>query len=204
MNAEESFIAVNLGDIADFRNGKALSPEMYSPIGKHPVFGSNGQIARSDEVLCSKSVIVIGRVGAYCGSVHHVPRSSWVTDNAIIAVPKEGNDLRYLYYLLGSLDLQRTAIGSAQPLMTQSGLKVVKTKAPPLSEQRAIASVLGALDDKIEVNRRMNATLEAMARALFQSWFVDFDPVRAKSEGRHPEGMDADTAALFPAEYEDS
>ena len=110
MNAEESFIAVNLGDIADFRNGKALSPEMYSPIGKHPVFGSNGQIARSDEVLCSKSVIVIGRVGAYCGSVHHGPRSSWVTDNAIIAVPKEGNDLRYLYYLLGSLDLQRTAI----------------------------------------------------------------------------------------------
>ena len=71
-------------------------------------------------------------------------------------------------------------------------------------EQKSIVSVLGALDDKIEVNRRMNATLEAMARALFQSWFVDFDPVRAKSEGRQPEGMDADTAALFPAEFEDS
>jgi type I restriction enzyme S subunit len=60
------------------------------------------------------------------------------------------------------------------------------------------------LDDKIELNRRMNATLEAMARALFQSWFVDFDPVRAKLDGRHPEGMDAETAALFSAEFEDS
>ena len=63
---------------------------------------------------------------------------------------------------------------------------------PPLSEQRAIAHILGTLDDKIELNRRMNETLEAMARALFKSWFVDFDPVRAKAGGRQPAGMDAD------------
>jgi type I restriction enzyme S subunit len=75
---------------------------------------------------------------------------------------------------------------------------------PPLPEQREIARILGALDDKIELNRRMNATLEAMARALFQSWFVDFDPVRAKAEGRQPVGMDAETAALFPDSFEDS
>ena len=178
--ASSSFADVSLGDIADFRNGKAISPEKYTPAGKHPVFGSNGQIARSDDVLYPEPAIVIGRVGAYCGCVHYVPRASWVTDNAIVALPKLGNDIRYLFYLLGSLELQRTAIGSAQPLMTQGGLKVVRTKAPPLAEQKAIAAVLGALDDKIELNRRMNATLEAMARALFQSWFVDFDPVRAK------------------------
>jgi type I restriction enzyme, S subunit len=64
--------------------------------------------------------------------------------------------------------------------------------------------VIGALDDKIELNRRMNATLEAMARALFQSWFVDFDPVRAKLDGRQPFGLDSDTAALFPANFEES
>ena len=75
---------------------------------------------------------------------------------------------------------------------------------PPLAEQKAIAAVLGALDDKIELNRRMNATLEAMARALFQSWFVDFDPVRAKLDGRQPTGLDPATAALFPNEFEDS
>ena len=202
--ANSSFADVSLGDIADFRNGKAISPEKYTAGGKHPVFGSNGQIARSNEVLYPDPAIVIGRVGAYCGCVHYVSRASWVTDNAIVALPKDGNDIRYLFYLLGSLELQRTAIGSAQPLMTQGGLKVVRTKAPPLAEQKAIAAVLGALDDKIELNRRMNATLEAMARALFQSWFVDFDPVRAKLDGRPPAALDPATAALFPDSFQES
>ena len=79
-----------------------------------------------------------------------------------------------------------------------------KMPLPPLPEQKAIASILGALDDKIELNRRMNATLEAMARALFQSWFVDFDPVRAKLDGRPPTSLDPETAALFPAAFQDS
>ena len=74
---------------------------------------------------------------------------------------------------------------------------------PPLAEQRAIAHILGTLDDKIELNRRMNETLEAMARALFKSWFVDFDPVRAKAEGRDP-GLPKPLADLFPDSFEDS
>ena len=74
---------------------------------------------------------------------------------------------------------------------------------PPLPEQHAIARILGALDDKIELNRRMNETLEAIARALFKSWFVDFDPVRAKAEGRDP-GLPAPVADLFPDCFEDS
>lgn len=79
-----------------------------------------------------------------------------------------------------------------------------KMPLPPLSEQKAIAAVLGALDDKIELNRRMSATLEAMAQALFQSWFVDFDPVRAKLEGRQPPNLAPATAALFPDSFQDS
>jgi type I restriction enzyme, S subunit len=75
---------------------------------------------------------------------------------------------------------------------------------PPTDTRKAIAAVLGALDDKIELNRRMNATLEAMARALFQSWFVDFDPVRAKLDGRKPIGLDDVTATLFPDSFQDS
>lgn len=75
---------------------------------------------------------------------------------------------------------------------------------PPLSEQRAIAHVLGTLDDKIELNRKMIQTLEEMARALFKSWFVDFDPVRAKAAGKKPHGMDDATAALFPDSFEQS
>ncbi|MEZ5326475.1 MAG: restriction endonuclease subunit S [Verrucomicrobiales bacterium] len=75
---------------------------------------------------------------------------------------------------------------------------------PPLPIQKCIAHILGTLDDKIELNRRTNATLEAMARALFRSWFVDFDPVRAKADGRQPPGLDPATAALFPDSFQDS
>jgi len=75
---------------------------------------------------------------------------------------------------------------------------------PAIETQRAIAHILGTLDDKIELNRRMNQTLEEIARALFKSWFVDFDPVHAKAAGRQPVGMDTETAALFPSEFEES
>jgi type I restriction enzyme S subunit len=88
--------------------------------------------------------------------------------------------------------------------ITGSDLVKLQIPLPPLSEQRIIARILGSLDDKIESNRRMNETLEAIARTLFKSWFVDFDPVRAKSEGRAPSGMDAETAALFPDSFEET
>ncbi|MEI6280061.1 MAG: restriction endonuclease subunit S [Verrucomicrobiae bacterium] len=98
----------------------------------------------------------------------------------------------------------RHAVGATMPNLNTSIMSAVPFALPPLSEQKAIAAVLGALDDKIELNWRMNATLEAMARALFQSWFVDFDPVRAKLDGRKPVGLDETTAALFPANFHDS
>jgi type I restriction enzyme S subunit len=90
--------------------------------------------------------------------------------------------------------------GIGQPL---SSLRSINVSIPPLSEQRAVAHILGTLDDKIELNRRMNETLEAIARRLFQSWFVDFDPVRAKAEGRDT-GLPKDLADLFPDSFEDS
>jgi type I restriction enzyme, S subunit len=90
------------------------------------------------------------------------------------------------------------------PYLSLTDQRRLSITLPPLREQKAIARILGTLDDKIELNRRMNATLEAMARALFQSWFVDFDPVHAKAAGRHPSGMDPATAALFPISFQDS
>lgn len=92
--------------------------------------------------------------------------------------------------------------GSAQAGANAKVLGNFKIELPPLPEQRAIAKILGSLDDKIELNRRMNRTLEAMARALFKSWFVDFDPVRANAAG-HPT-LPPDLAALFPSEFEPS
>ena len=82
--------------------------------------------------------------------------------------------------------IRRIAVGATMPSINTKILADVPIYFPPLAEQKAIAAVLGALDDKIELNRRMKATLEAMARAIFQSWFVDFDPVRAKLDGRKP------------------
>jgi type I restriction enzyme S subunit len=114
-------------------------------------------------------------------------------------------DGRFLFFALRTADVRSDLLGRATGTVAQGirqpELLATRVPLPPLREQRAIARILGALDDKIELNRRTNETLEAMARALFQSWFVDFDPVRAKMEGRQPEGMDAETANLFPSEF---
>lgn len=115
---------------------------------------------------------------------------------------------RFLYYAFqhGTVrsDLLSRATGTTAQGIRQSELRRVLIPVPPLSEQRAIAHILGTLDDKIELNRQMNATLDEIARTLFTSWFVNFDPVRAKAEGHQPEGMDAETAALFPDRLVDS
>lgn len=112
-------------------------------------------------------------------------------------------DQIFLFHLLKTKEFQSyivgTALGSAnQASITLEAIFDFKFFCPPITEQRAIAAVLGALDDKIELSSRMNATLEAAARALFKSWFVDFDPVKAKMAGNQPFGMDAATAALLP------
>jgi len=127
---------------------------------------------------------------------------------AIVRPNPEEIDPRYLLYWLVSPDTQSHLLtmaggGATRNALTKAMIEGLKIRKPPLPTQQTIASVLSALDDKIELNRRMNETLEAMARALFRSWFVDFDPVRAKSEGR-PTGLPADLDTLFPSEFEDS
>jgi type I restriction enzyme S subunit len=128
---------------------------------------------------------------------------------AIIRPQPKSLDARFLRYVLVSHEYQSRLLslasaGATRPALTKSMIEELDIPSRPLAEQKAIAAVLGALDDKIELNRRMNATLEAMARALFQSWFVDFDPVRAKLDGRPPAALDPATAALFPEHLEDS
>jgi len=121
---------------------------------------------------------------------------------------KENLDQRFLKYIIGSKDFTDYVLGvqtgTSVPHISSGQIKEYKFLLPPLPEQRAIARILGALDDKIELNRRMNHTLEEMARVTFKSWFVDFDPVTAKAEGRVPFGMNAETASLFPAEFEET
>ncbi len=140
------------------------------------------------------------------GNVHMTPSKCWVTNLAISIIPRDQNrvDKSFLYWAMKSTNRSNLITGSAQHQITIDHLSRHSVPLPPPPEQKTIAHILGSLDDKIELNRRMNATLEAMARALFQSWFVDFDPVRAKLDGRKPIGLDDATAALFPAAFHDS
>lgn len=121
---------------------------------------------------------------------------------------REGKvDPRFLYYLVNQESftdyLVSRAEGSAYPAVNPSVLEEAEIRVPPYPEQRAIARILGALDDKIEINRKMNETLESIAQTLFQSWFVDFAPVHAKSKGHTP-GLPPQIADLFPNKFEDS
>jgi type I restriction enzyme S subunit len=116
---------------------------------------------------------------------------------------------KYLYYFMSSKrgydSLVGVSTGSVQVnIASRAIIEKTELPIPPLREQQAIACILGALDDKIELNRRRNRTLEAMARAIFQSWFVDFDPVKAKAAGKKPPGLKPELAALFPDCFEDS
>src|SRR5205807_5345371 len=115
----------------------------------------------------------------------------------------KGNDPRFVSYLLRTIDFRSCSDKSSVPGVNRNHLHRLRVCVPEPPEQRAIAHILGTLDDKIELNRRMNETLEAMARALFKSWFVDFDPIRAKAEGRDPT-LPKPLADLFPDSFENS
>lgn len=164
-----------------------------------------GKLKRHDVVLTTRGTV--GNVALFDDSVHfeHIRINS-----GMVLLRADQSKLlpRFLFQFVRSpLFKEQVAAlttGSAQPQLPIRDIRRVEIPLPPLAEQKAIAAVLGALDDKIELNRRMNATLEAMARALFQSWFVDFDPVRAKLDGRPPAALDPATAALFPDCFQDS
>ncbi len=193
---------IDLGDEISLEYGKALRDYDVAH-GKYRVFGSNGPIGWTAQPLAPGPGVILGRKGAYRG-VQYSRAPFFVIDTAYYVVPKTELNMRWLYYAIKHYKLGEIDDGSPIPSTTRAAVYVQDLEVPPLTEQRAIAHILGTLDDKIELNRRMNETLEAMARALFQGWFVDFDPVRAKLDGRKPAGLDAATAALFPAHFQDS
>jgi type I restriction enzyme, S subunit len=184
------------GDIATLEYGRALRG-YEDRVDKFRVYGTNGPIGWHSEALSPTGTVVIGRKGAYRG-VHLSKGPCWVIDTAFYLKPRLPLNLRWVYYQLLTQDINRMDSGSAIPSTSRDAFYQLPVRVPPEPIQRAIAHILGTLDDKIELNRQMNQTLEQIAAALFKSWFVDFDPVRAKAAGRQPEGMDAETAALFP------
>ena len=139
-----------------------------------------------------------------------LPYSEYVVSQSQmkITVDPSKADSQFIYYLFRSEEQLRyifnSAIQTGVPHTNLGHLRKTPVTVPSLGIQKAIAGFLCALDDRITLLRETNATLEAIAQALFKSWFVDFDPVRAKAERRQPEGMDAVTAALFPDRFEES
>lgn len=161
-----------LVEILDIKNGKSKPKE----IGNIPIYGGNGILGFANKSNVDKDVLIIGRVGAYCGSVYYENKPVWISDNAIYTFPKNGNNLKFIYYLLKQIDLNQFAGGSSQPLLTQDTLSRIEVALPSIEEQQSIASILSAIDDKIENNLAINKTLEEMAMALYKHWFVDFGP----------------------------
>lgn len=151
--------------------------------------------------------VVIVRTGKP-GTCAIIPDWLPVANCSDLVIVRCGKDLdaRFLAYYVNSVASHHVAahlVGAVQQHFNVGSARTMRLLLPDIEEQRAIAHILGTLDDKIELNRRMSETLEAMARALFKSWFVDFDPVRAKAEGRDP-GLPEPIADLFPDSFEDS
>ena len=168
---DSSARVLQLGEVVRFGNGKAIKPGTE---GRYPVYGSNGIIGGCDEFRYENGVI-IGRVGAYCGSVAYCPEKFWASDNTLVVFPaSERFDTKFLFYLLTDAKLSRYAGGAAQPLVTQTVLKQAEVTVPALLVQRHIAGILSAYDDLIENNQRRIKVLETMARALYREWFVEF------------------------------
>ena len=161
-----------LVDVAQFKNGKSRPSEIVN--GTIPIYGGNGILGYTDTFNYQGETVIVGRVGAYCGSVFFEYKPIWVSDNALYTIPKNETDAKFLYYLLKNMGLNSQAEGSSHPLLTQTllnSLDVFVTDSLP--EQRAIAGVLSSLDDKIDLLHRQNKTLEGMAEALWRQTFVE-------------------------------
>ncbi|MCC7210155.1 MAG: restriction endonuclease subunit S [Anaerolineae bacterium] len=200
---------VALGSLTDnFDSARIPVKEADRRVGPYPYYGASGIVDHVDDYLFDGEYLLIAEDGENLRTrttpvAFLAYGKFWVNNHAHIVRANQEADTRFLMYALSVVDISGHLTGSTMPKLTQSNMNRIPILAPPLPEQRAIAHILGTLDDKIELNRRMGETLEAMARALFKSWFVDFDPVRAKAEGRDP-GLPKHLADLFPDSFEDS
>jgi type I restriction enzyme S subunit len=218
------FELIQLGEVASVRSGFAFKNSDWTESGVPVVKISNVKDGRLEMDGCSfvsrktanhardsrlhAGDILIVMTG-YIGDValvrdHNLPVLLNQRVGRFAVRDQKRLNSHFLFYLLRNPEIRQEikgrGYGSAQPNVSPTLIHGVRIPLPPLPEQRAIAHILGSLDDKIELNRRMAETLEGMARAIFKSWFVDFDPVRAKAEGR-PTGLSDDLAALFPDRF---
>lgn len=199
-----SWPLVTARDLVELNYGRALKAEKRSP-GNVRVFGTNGQCGWHDTALARGPGLILGRKGQGPLGVEWCDTDFWVIDTAYYARPVRPDvNLKYLYHLVSYIGLNHLKDGTSNPSLSRDVFGSQLLPLPSLREQAAIVGILDMFDDRITLLRETNATLEAIAQALFKSWFVDFDPVRAKMEGRAPDGMDEATAAMFSDGFEES
>ena len=191
-----------LGDLLELKRGFDL-PSQHRRPGLVPIVSSSGISDYHEKSMIEGPGVVTGRYGTI-GKVFFIENDFWPLNTTLYVRDFKGNDIRFVSYFLQGIDYLAYSDKAAVPGVNRNHLHQAFVKYPTnINEQRAIAQVLGSLDDKIELNRKMNETLEAMARALFNSWFVTFDPIRAKAEGRDT-GLPESIAAVFPDSFENS
>ncbi|WP_239655214.1 restriction endonuclease subunit S [Mycobacterium riyadhense] len=157
---------VRLSDHLDFSNG-STSP-LRGHNGRFPVYGANGVIGYATEHNARGPLIIVGRVGSYCGSLRYCSSDAWVTDNALVCRAKNPEESRYWYYALQTCGLNRYRSGSGQPLLTHSAIRNASTWAVAASERRSVGEILGALDDKIAANNRVIEAAERLMLAVVE------------------------------------
>ena len=200
------WVSHQLSDLASFKYGKFLAKSALNLTG-FPVFSGYGVVGYLPDYQFSEpQLLIVCRGEGGTGDVKMSPQNCSITNLSIIIHPDEEKVSRkFLYWVLKASDTHMLRTGSAQAQIVIGALENFRVSIPENKwVQNDISHFLDYLDDRITLLRETNATLEAIAQALFKSWFVDFDPVRAKMEGRAPEGMDEATAALFPDGFEES
>lgn len=191
-----------LGDFIELKRGYDLAQAKRIP-GPYPLVSSAGVSDCHSESMAKGPGVVTGRYGTI-GKVYFVEYDFWPLNTTLYVRDFKGNDPKFINYFLKTVDFLAYSDKAAVPGLNRNHLHEACAVIPDKATQLEIAATLGALDDRISLLRETNATLETIAQALFKSWFVDFDPVRAKLEGRAPEGMDEATARLFPDSFEES
>jgi len=177
-----------LGDVIELKRGYDLPQKERLP-GTVPLISSSGVTDTHATAMVKGPGVVTGRYGTL-GQVFYIEQDFWPLNTTLYVRNFKGNDPRFISYFLRNIDFLAYSDKAAVPGLNRNHLHKARVRIPAdVVEQRAIAHILGTLDDKIELNRKQNETLEAMARALFKAWFVDFEPVRAKMEGRWQRGQ---------------
>ncbi|RCS73062.1 restriction endonuclease subunit S [Vibrio casei] len=191
-----SFEQTALNEFITLQRGFDL-PKGDRAEGAIPVIASTGVGGYHNIAKVEAPGVVIGRSGSIGGG-QYIQEAFWPLNTTLWVKDFKGHDPRYIYYLMRSIDFTKFNVGSGVPTLNRNHLSSLLVNEIGIDREKTIAKLLGDLDDKIAFNTQTNQTLEQMAQAIFKSWFVDFDPVKAKMRGEQPEGMDDATASLFP------